>query len=335
MAGFGPIVALATGIRPWVAASVAMRLLLMATYVGQALLMAGILAQLLQGAGLGAELGLILGVGALVLARFVLVWADALVAQATAGVTKAHLRAKIFSKLAELGPRYVGGERTGNLQAALVDGVEALENYFATYLPSSIAAVLTPAVAVGILATKDVWLALLVALFVIAAIVVPPLWNGQLSQANRQRRTSMLEMGAEFLDSLQGMVTIKAFGASATRRVVLADRTDTLATRTIREMRFMLVRNGLYSFIVVGGIAVVTAVAAVRAAHGELPAGTVFMALFLAREALRPVTNLDIAFHASYAAGAAAEQAVGSGRGPARSHPVATRARIPRRDVHL
>ena len=45
MAGFGPIVALATGIRPWVAASVAMRLLLMATYVGQALLMAGILAQ--------------------------------------------------------------------------------------------------------------------------------------------------------------------------------------------------------------------------------------------------------------------------------------------------
>jgi ABC-type multidrug transport system fused ATPase/permease subunit len=46
----------------------------------------------------------------------------------------------------------------------------------------------------------------------------------------------------------------------------------------------------------------------VRTAHGGLPISTLFIALFLAREALRPVTNLDVAFHVSYAAGAAAEQ---------------------------
>jgi ABC-type multidrug transport system fused ATPase/permease subunit len=285
-----------------------MRLLLMGTYVGQALLMASILAQLLGGAGLRGEAPLIVGVGALVFARFVLLWADALVAQATAGATKAQLRAKIFTKLAELGPRYVGGERTGTIQAALVDGVEALESYFSTYLPSLIAAVLTPAVAIAILAVRDGWLALLVALFVAAAIVIPPLWNGPLVGATRQRRKALLDMGAELLDSLQGMITLKAFGASKSRRQVLADRAESLATRTIREMRFVLVRNGLYSFVVVGGMAAVTAVAAVRTAHGGLQISTLFIALFLAREALRPVTNLDVAFHVSYAAGAAAEQ---------------------------
>jgi ABC-type multidrug transport system fused ATPase/permease subunit len=296
---------LATGVWPWISASIAMRLLLMGTYVGQALLMASILARLLGGAGLRGEAPLIVGVGALVFARFVLLWADALVAQATAGATKAQLRAKIFTKLAELGPRYVGGERTGTIQAALVDGVEALESYFATYLPSLIAAVLTPAVAIAILAVRDGWLALLVALFVAAAIVIPPLWN---VGATRQRRKALLDMGAELLDSLQGMITLKAFGASKSRRQVLADRAESLATRTIREMRFVLVRNGLYSFVVVGGMAAVTAVAAVRTAHGGLPISTLFIALFLAREALRPVTNLDVAFHVSYAAGAAAEQ---------------------------
>jgi ABC-type multidrug transport system fused ATPase/permease subunit len=299
---------LATGVWPWISASIAMRLLLMGTYVGQALLMASILARLLGGAGLRGEAPLIVGVGALVFARFVLLWADALVAQATAGATKAQLRAKIFTKLAELGPRYVGGERTGTIQAALVDGVEALESYFATYLPSLIAAVLTPAVAIAILAVRDGWLALLVALFVAAAIVIPPLWNGPLVGATRQRRKALLDMGAELLDSLQGMITLKAFGASKSRRQVLADRAESLATRTIREMRFVLVRNGLYSFVVVGGMAAVTAVAAVRTAHGGLPISTLFIALFLAREALRPVTNLDVAFHVSYAAGAAAEQ---------------------------
>jgi ABC-type multidrug transport system fused ATPase/permease subunit len=308
MAGFRRIMALAKGVQPWIAASIAMRLALMGTYVGQALLMASILAQLLGGSRLRDEVPLIVGVGALVLGRVVLLWADALVAQATAGATKAHLRAKIFTKLAELGPHYVGGERTATLQAALIDGVEALENYFATYLPSSIAAVLTPAVVVAILATRDGWLALVVAVFVVAALIIPPLWDGSLMGATRQRRKAMLEMGAEFLDSLQGMITLKAFDASKSRRQALTDRAESLATGMIRELRFVLIRNGLYSFVVVGGMAAVAAVAAVRTVQGEMSTTTLFIALFLAREALRPVTNLDVAFHASYAAGAAAEQ---------------------------
>jgi ABC-type multidrug transport system fused ATPase/permease subunit len=285
-----------------------MQLLVMGTYIVQALLMAGILARLMVGASLGAELGLIAGVGAIVLGRFVLILSDALVVQATAGATKARLRSEIFTKLAELGPRYVGGERTGNLQAVLVDGVEALESYFASYLPSSIAAVVAPAIVIGILAWKDGWLALLVALFVAAAIGLPPLWNARLSQATRQQRQAMLAVGAELLDSLQGMVTLKTFGASAARRKALADRSESLATRMISALRLVLVRNGLYAFIVVGGMASVTAVAAVRVAQGGLPVATLFIALFLAREALRPVANLDVAFHASYAAGVAAEQ---------------------------
>lgn len=126
MARFRRIMALATAVWPWISASIAMRLLLMGTYVGQALLMASILARLLGGAGLRGEAPLIVVVGALVFARFVLLWADALVSQATAGATKARLRAKIFTKLAELGPRYVGGERTGTMQAALVDGSRRL-----------------------------------------------------------------------------------------------------------------------------------------------------------------------------------------------------------------
>jgi ABC-type multidrug transport system fused ATPase/permease subunit len=126
--------------------------------------------------------------------------------------------------------------------------------------------------------------------------------------ATRQRRKAMLEMGAEFLDSLQGMITLKAFDASKSRRQALTDRAESLATGMIRELRFVLIRNGLYSFVVVGGMAAVAAVAAVRTVQGEMSTTTLFIALFLAREALRPVTNLDVAFHASYAAGAAAEQ---------------------------
>ena len=45
-----------------------------------------------------------------------------------------------------------------------------------------------------------------------------------------------------------------------------------------------------------------------RVAQGELAVGALFLALFLAREALRPVGELAAAFHASYAAKVATEQ---------------------------
>jgi ATP-binding cassette, subfamily C, bacterial CydD len=300
--------ALASGIGPWVAASVAMRLLIVATYLGQALLMAGILVQLLHGAGVRAQLVRLVTVAGLVLVRAALVWGAEVVAQATAAATKERLRGRLFAKLAALGPGYTSGTRTGEMQSALIEGVEALENYFGAYLPALVSAVLTPAIAVLLLLFRSPPLALLVALFVIAAIVLPPLYSKPLAAAGRVRRAAFMAMGAEYLDTLQGLVTIKAFGASGRRREILADHADTLATRMIREMKITLIKNGIFTFCVIGGIAAATAFAAVSAAHGTLAIGSLFAALFLAREALRPVGDLANAFHASYNAKVAAEQ---------------------------
>jgi ATP-binding cassette, subfamily C, bacterial CydD len=302
------ILALATGVRPWIAASVVMRLAVMATYLGQALLMATILSQLLHGAGVSEQWGRLILLAVFVLLRMALLWASEIVAQSTAAMTKEKLRAALFAKIGELGPAYTGGTRTGEIQHALVEGVEALESYFGSYLPALISAIVTPAAAVIILALRDPELALVVALFVVAAVVVPPLWSRPLATMSRNRRAAFLAMSAEFLDTLQGMVTLKAFGASASRRRSLAVRSDELCTRMVKEMAVVLVRGSIFAVVVLGGLAVTTAIAAVRVAHGDLAVGTLFVALFLAREALRPVGELAAAFHASYAANVAAEQ---------------------------
>src|SRR5919106_1790256 len=73
--------------------------------------------------------------------------------------------------LAELGPGYTVGERTGETKAALVEGIESLESYYASYVPSLIAVGVTPLAVVAVLAREDVWLALIVAAFVVAAVV--------------------------------------------------------------------------------------------------------------------------------------------------------------------
>lgn len=308
MLGQRRIMALAAGVRGWIAASVLMRLAVTGTYLGQALIMAGILVQLLHGAGVTAQFGRLLALGAFVLLRMGLLWASEIVSQSTAAVTKEKLRIALFEKISELGPGYTGGARTGEIQHTLVEGVEALENYFGSYLPALISSVVTPAAAVAILAVRDPELALVVAFFVVAAIVVPPLWARPLQTMSRKRRAAANAMGAEFLDTLQGMVTLKAFGASESRRRSLAQRSDELCTRMVNEMAVVLVRSSIFAVVVLGGLAVTTSIAALRVAHGELAVSTLFVALFLAREALRPVGELAAAFHASYAAKVAAEQ---------------------------
>jgi ABC-type multidrug transport system fused ATPase/permease subunit len=299
---------LARGVRPWIAVAVAMRLAVAATYISQALLMASILARLLQGAGIREQAARLAAVAALILARLALLWAGEIVAQTTSAKTKERLRTALFEKLGELGPRFTGGNRTGEVMATLVDGVEALESYFGAYLPALVTAILMPTVAVAILAGRDAELAAVVTFCVLAAVVIPPILNRALAAASRKRRAAFNAMGSEFLDTLQGMVTLKAFGATANRRASLAARADELAHRMSSEMSLVLLRNGIFAAVVIGGLAVTTAIAAVRAAHGDLALGTLFVALFLAREALRPVAELSAAFHASYAARVAAEQ---------------------------
>jgi ATP-binding cassette subfamily B protein/ATP-binding cassette subfamily C protein CydCD len=113
-------------------------------------------------------------------------------------------------------------------------------------------------------------------------------------------------LGAEFLDTVQGMVTLKTFGAAGRRRRSLAESSDRLVRQWIREMAVALVPGGIYALAITGGLAATGTTAAVRVAGGGLAAGTMFLALFLTREALRPIGVLAGAFHSSYAAHATA-----------------------------
>ena len=53
------------------------------------------------------------------------------------GDVRLDVRDRLVRRLLALGPRYVSGERTGELANTLVGGVEALDAYVAQYLPQA------------------------------------------------------------------------------------------------------------------------------------------------------------------------------------------------------
>ncbi|MFP5022562.1 ABC transporter ATP-binding protein [Pseudonocardia phyllosphaerae] len=306
--GRNPVLALSEGVRGWIAAVTVVRLAVLACYLAQGFLLAGLLAGVVHGSEVGALAGPVLGLAGVVVLRAVLLWLADVLAARTGAATTLRVRRRAFDRLAQLGPVHLTGARTGALRESLVEGAEALEGYLGGYLPSLIAALAAPVAVVALLAPRDGVLALLVAVVTVLTLVLPPLWTRPLKKRGSERMDAYLGLGAEFLDTLQGIVTLKSVDAARRRRNELADTSDRLVRRWNREMAIALVPGGIYAAGIVGGVVLVGLVAAFRVAGGVLPVGTAFVALFLTREALRPIGVLAGAFHTSYAATDAARR---------------------------
>lgn len=292
-------------IRGHIAGSVAIGLAVTACHVLQGALLALVLARLFTGAPPGDVMPWLGVLCVVVLLRGGLLWAAEIAAQSTAQATKESLRQRLLARLMEVGPGVTLRRQTGDLQATIVGGVEALESYYSRYLPAIYVAVLGCGGVLAVLAFVDWPSALLLGVFVVAFPVLDRLWMRWQMPEVSGVFVAMGALGTYLLDSLQGIVTLKAFGASAARRAVLAERAAALRRESMATLAVTLMRTGLTGFITLSGIALVLSMNAWRVAAGELAPVALFMTLFLAREAFRPLDRLEKEFHTAWAASGA------------------------------
>ena len=136
-------------------------------------------------------------------------------AQATAGRVQGVLRARLFDRIAALGPAWFGAERTGGVMLAVIDGVEQLQTFFGAYLPQLIIAACAPLMIFAVLAWWDVPTAAVLLVAALATLALPMAIHKADKRAAIARAAAFKSFGEEFLDALQGLPTLKAFGQSA------------------------------------------------------------------------------------------------------------------------
>ena len=89
-------------------------------------------------------LGGILGIAALMLVRACIAWAGERAGAIAAERIKRQVRLALFERLVDKGPHWSRGQASGVLASAVVDQVEALDGFFAKYLPAMAAAAMLP-----------------------------------------------------------------------------------------------------------------------------------------------------------------------------------------------
>ncbi|CAA9288866.1 MAG: Efflux ABC transporter for glutathione/L-cysteine, essential for assembly of bd-type respiratory oxidases _ CydD subunit, partial [uncultured Chloroflexia bacterium] len=175
---------------------------------------------------------LIFLLGAIVL-RSGLLWLREISAQRGAIYVKSELRKQLFTHLMRLGPGYTKGERTGELVTTAVEGVERLDAYVGRYLPQMVLSALIPLLVAAYVLPFD-WIS--AALLLVSAPAIPVLMVlvGSHAEKRMQRQWSSLSrMSAHFLDVLQGLPTLKAFGRGAAEREKVAKVSEDFRERTL------------------------------------------------------------------------------------------------------
>jgi len=238
-------------------------------------------------------------VAAFVFGRALLAWLYRTAQFRASSETKVSVRDLIYRHALRLGPGLLTKDRTGGVVNTAVDGMDWLEKYYGVYFVQFAIGMSTPVLLCVFITAVD-WV---VGLSLILSIPLTPLFIGVIARnfrdVSRRYADVLNSQSAQFLDSIQGMATLKQFNLSRRRGAEMAEANESLRRETMR----LLFVNQMMIAIVDFGFAlcstvIVTAVALVRLKAGFLTPGEVVALVFISVEFSRPLSLLGEFFFA-------------------------------------
>ncbi len=288
--------------------------------VAQAWLIALVLnAVTFHGAGLEQVRPWLWALLALFAARAVTAWSAEQTAVHAAAKVKVAVRDRVYRRIQALGPAYLSGERSGALVESLTKGVDDLDAFYARYLPAVALALALPLGILLLVLPLD-WLSALVMLVTAPLIPFFMILIGKGAEhLNRQQWTQLSRLGAHFLDAIQGLPTLKLFGASGREAESLARDSEAYRVGTMRVLRVAFLSSAVLEFFATVSIAIIAVFIGFRLYRLELPVpdwmgvpdiGFLhgFFILLLAPEFYQPLRSLGTHYHGRMEATAAAER---------------------------
>ena len=288
---------LTRGLRGRMALSVALGLLAMGVGIGRFVFLGQLLALVFAAAPLRQVL---LAAGAACGCIVLRAWLDHLrtiVAHGTAGQVQQSLRGALFDRIVALGPAWFGAERTGGVMLSMVDGVEQMQSFFGQYLPQLCVSACAPLVIFSVIAFWDLPVALVLLGAALFTLLLPVLISRADRRASLERRDALRAFGAEFLDAIQGLPTLKSFGQSAAYGRMLAARARALSESTFRVLALGLVTRGIVDLGTALGAAGAVALGAWRVSHGDMSLEALLIVLMAGTEIFRPLRDLRTVMH--------------------------------------
>ena len=234
-----------------------------------------------------------------IVGRSLVAWLGERAAQRASASAKSDLRTALVEKIIQLGPAGIDRERSGSLVSLSTSGIDALDNYFARYIPQLFLAVIVPVTVVIVVLGAD-WISA-----VIIAVTVPliPLFMalvGASTKVRMQRQARLLQrLAGHFLDVVAGLPTLKVFGRAKAQVQAVRDITDRYRSATMETLKVAFLSSLILELLATFSVALVAVAVGLRLLGGHVSFATALFVLILAPEAYLPLRLLGTNYHAS------------------------------------
>ncbi|MEU8570369.1 thiol reductant ABC exporter subunit CydD, partial [Streptomyces pathocidini] len=235
-------------------------------------------------------------------------WLTELAAHRAGASVKSELRLRLLEHAVRLGPGWMGGQRTGELTTLATRGVDALDDYFARYLPQLGLAAVVPVVVLARIVTED-WVSAAVIVLTLPLIPLFMVLIGWATQSRMDRQWRLLSrLSGHFLDVVAGLPTLKVFGRARAQADSIRAITGDYRRATLRTLRIAFLSSFALELLSTLSVALVAVGIGMRLVHGDLDLHTGLVVLILAPEAYLPLRQVGAQYHAAAEGLAAADE---------------------------
>jgi ATP-binding cassette subfamily C protein CydCD len=289
--------AMTEGLRLRIAGGVALGLLALAVGIARFAFLGWLLALVFRGAPVGQILLALGGAAAMILLRAALDHTRAIVAHRTAARVQEVLRGRLFDRIVALGPAWFAEQRTGGVMLSVVDGVEQLQSFFGQYLPQLAISICAPFAIFAFVAIWDLPVAAVMLAAALLALFGPLAVHMADRRAGLARSQAFKAFGAEFLDAVQGLPTLKAFGQSTAFGQRLAQRARALSDNTFWTLALSIATRGITDLGTALGAAAALVLGAWQVSNGTMSLAALLIVLMAGTEIFRPLRDLRSVLH--------------------------------------
>jgi thiol reductant ABC exporter CydD subunit len=236
---------------------------------------------------------------AVIVARALVSWAAEVSADRCSAQVKSMMRAALVAHVAALGPDRSAVARSGDLAALATRGVDAVDGYFARYLPQLLLAVIVPVTV--FVAVLDVdWVSAVIMAVTVPLIPVFMALVGLATRAHTDRQFRTLQvLSGHFLDVVRGLTTLKVFGRSRAQADVIGQVTDQYRRRLMATLRVTFLSSLVLELLASVSVALIAVAIGLRLLNGHIDLRAALFVLVLAPEAYLPLRQMAAEYHAS------------------------------------
>jgi len=244
----------------------------------------------------------------LLVLRAASIWLAEISSQRASGLLRHKIRSATLNHLVAVGPAGLNNERTAEITITLGQGIDALDPYVSRFLPAVALAAIVPAGVFATIGILDPWTTLIL-LFTGPMLILLLAVIGSRTRSLTQRRFEELGwLSSFYLDMIQGLGTLKAFGRSQDGAEMVEQVSRRYGEATMDVLRTAFQTSLMMEWAATAATALVAVQISFRLIRGDISFDLALAVLILTPEFFAPLRRLAIEYHAGQEGNTALER---------------------------